>query len=202
MADTTTTTHDDETVAQEAKTAVAEGPPIIIATATAEPAEDISLRPFEFHASDEDLADLRRRIAATRWPERETVTDDSQGVQLATMQKLARYWATDYDWRKVRGEAQRPAAVHHRDRRARHPLHPRPLEARERAADHRHARLARLDHRAAEDHRAADQSDRPRRQRDGRVRRRDPVDARLRLLRQADRHRLGSRRASRAPGSC
>ena len=101
MADTTTTTHDDETVAQEAKTAVAEGPPIIIATATAEPAEDISLRPFEFHASDEDLADLRRRIAATRWPDRETVTDDSQGVQLATMQKLASYWATDYDWRKV-----------------------------------------------------------------------------------------------------
>ena len=47
------------------------------------------------------LVDLRRRIAATRWPEQETVTDASQGVQLATMQKLARYWATDYDWRKV-----------------------------------------------------------------------------------------------------
>jgi pimeloyl-ACP methyl ester carboxylesterase len=49
---------------------------------------------------EEYLVDLRRRIAATRWPERETVTDDSQGVPLATMQELARYWATDYDWRK------------------------------------------------------------------------------------------------------
>ena len=48
-----------------------------------------------------DLADLRRRINATRWPERETVADDTQGVQLATTQKLARYWATDYDWRKA-----------------------------------------------------------------------------------------------------
>ena len=49
---------------------------------------------------EEELAELRRRIAATRWPDRETVTDQSQGVQLATIQKLARYWATDYDWRK------------------------------------------------------------------------------------------------------
>jgi pimeloyl-ACP methyl ester carboxylesterase len=57
------------------------------------------IRPFEFHASDEDLADLRRRILATRWPDRETVDDDSQGVQLATMQKLADFWANDYDWR-------------------------------------------------------------------------------------------------------
>jgi pimeloyl-ACP methyl ester carboxylesterase len=60
--------------------------------------EDI--RPFQFHASDEALADLRRRIEATNWPDRETVSDDSQGVQLATMQKLARYWASEYDWRK------------------------------------------------------------------------------------------------------
>jgi len=64
-------------------------------TATAE------IRPFHFHATDEQLADLRRRVAATRWPERETVNDAKQGVQLATMQKLAQYWATDYDWRKV-----------------------------------------------------------------------------------------------------
>ena len=60
-----------------------------------------AIRPFQFHASDEALDDLRRRIEATRWPERETVTDFSQGVQLATMQKLARYWAREYDWRKV-----------------------------------------------------------------------------------------------------
>jgi len=64
-------------------------------------ADDKTVRPFQFHASDEALADLRRRIAATRWPERETVTDASQGVQLATVQKLARYWQTDYDWRKA-----------------------------------------------------------------------------------------------------
>ena len=63
--------------------------------------EEAAIRPFEYHASDEDLADLKRRIRATRWPDRETVNDDTQGVQLATMQKLADYWATDYDWRKV-----------------------------------------------------------------------------------------------------
>jgi pimeloyl-ACP methyl ester carboxylesterase len=61
--------------------------------------EDI--RPFKFNATDDALVDLRRRIAATKWPERETVADTSQGVQLATMQELARYWATDHDWRKV-----------------------------------------------------------------------------------------------------
>jgi pimeloyl-ACP methyl ester carboxylesterase len=60
-----------------------------------------AIRPFQVSFSDEDLAELRRRIGATRWPERETVDDDSQGVPLATMQELARYWATDYDWRKV-----------------------------------------------------------------------------------------------------
>jgi pimeloyl-ACP methyl ester carboxylesterase len=63
-------------------------------------AGDKAIRPFHFTASKEALADLRKRIAATRWPDKETVTDASQGVQFATMQKLARYWATDYDWRK------------------------------------------------------------------------------------------------------
>jgi pimeloyl-ACP methyl ester carboxylesterase len=58
------------------------------------------IRPFHFNATDEQLADLRRRVAATKWPDRETVSDARQGVQLATMQKLAQYWATDYDWRK------------------------------------------------------------------------------------------------------
>jgi hypothetical protein len=52
---------------------------------------DTSIRPFQFHASDDDLADLKRRIAATRWPERETVADATQGVQLATI-RLADYW--------------------------------------------------------------------------------------------------------------
>ena len=56
---------------------------------------------FHVNVPDAELTELRRRISATRWPERETVLDASQGVQLATMQKLARYWATEYDWRKV-----------------------------------------------------------------------------------------------------
>jgi pimeloyl-ACP methyl ester carboxylesterase len=62
-----------------------------------------SIRPFRFQASDAAIADMKRRIAATQWPEKETVADQSQGVPLATMRELAQYWATDYDWRK--GEA-------------------------------------------------------------------------------------------------
>ena len=58
-----------------------------------------AIRPFQARFADEDIADLRRRINATRWPERETVADDSQGVPLAMMQELAGYWGTDYDWR-------------------------------------------------------------------------------------------------------
>ncbi|MEU6656523.1 epoxide hydrolase N-terminal domain-containing protein [Streptomyces sp. NPDC046900] len=83
------------------------------------------IRRFRFHAPHRDLVDLRRRIMATRWPEHETVADQSQGVQLATMKELARYWASDYDRRKVH-EAERPAA-------------------------HRHPQPARLDHRTTED---------------------------------------------------
>jgi len=60
-----------------------------------------AIRPFRVHFSDAALADLKRRIAATQWPEKETVSDSSQGVPLATMRELARYWATDYDWRKA-----------------------------------------------------------------------------------------------------
>jgi pimeloyl-ACP methyl ester carboxylesterase len=69
-----------------------------------------AIRPFHFNVPEEELTDLRRRIEATRWPEEELVTDQSQGVQLATMQKLARYWATDYDWRRC--EAQLNALPH------------------------------------------------------------------------------------------
>jgi pimeloyl-ACP methyl ester carboxylesterase len=61
----------------------------------------VEVRPFHVDVSEEDLDDLRRRIAATRWPERETVGDTSQGVQLATIQKLARYWAEEYDFGRV-----------------------------------------------------------------------------------------------------
>jgi len=73
-------------------------PPAAMLRATA---EDVSIRPFRFTAPQAALDDLRRRIKATQWPERETVSDATQGVQLATMQKLAAYWATDYDWRKI-----------------------------------------------------------------------------------------------------
>jgi pimeloyl-ACP methyl ester carboxylesterase len=63
--------------------------------------DDANIRPFRVNVPETELADLRRRINATRWPERETVSDASQGVRLATVQKLARYWAGEYDWRKV-----------------------------------------------------------------------------------------------------
>jgi pimeloyl-ACP methyl ester carboxylesterase len=68
-------------------------------SSTVETASDIS--PFQVDIPDEALEDLRRRIAATRWPSKELVPDRSQGVQLATLQELAHYWATDYDWRKA-----------------------------------------------------------------------------------------------------
>jgi len=77
---------------------------LLNAAASTQPSGDTSIRPFHFHASDEALADLKRRISATKWPEQETVSDTSQGVNLATIQKLANYWATNYDWR--RAEAQ------------------------------------------------------------------------------------------------
>jgi pimeloyl-ACP methyl ester carboxylesterase len=83
--------------------AAAGDPPPVHASGHEEPpmgkVEDIAIRPFRFYASNEALADLRRRIAATKWPSPELVTDASQGVQLATMRELARAWQ-DYDWRK------------------------------------------------------------------------------------------------------
>src|SRR4249920_3787090 len=69
-----------------------------------------AIRPFQINVPESELADLRRRINATKWPERETVADTSQGVQLATTQKLARYWGTKYDWRKC--EAKLKALPH------------------------------------------------------------------------------------------
>src|SRR5215208_1327822 len=62
--------------------------------------EEAAIRDFHIDVPEEELVDLRQRIAATRWPERETVEDESQGVQLAMMQALARYWAEEHDWRK------------------------------------------------------------------------------------------------------
>ena len=63
-----------------------------------------TIRPFHVKVPETELTELRRRIQATRWPDRETVSDATQGVQLATMQALARYWASEYDWRKIEGK--------------------------------------------------------------------------------------------------
>ena len=90
--------------------------------------EATAIRPFQVNMPEAELTDLRRRINATRWPDEETVDDSSQGVQLAFMQALARYWATDYNWRQVRGATELSSPIHHRDRRVGYPLHSRPVE--------------------------------------------------------------------------
>jgi pimeloyl-ACP methyl ester carboxylesterase len=77
---------------------------------TEQVADKTAIRPFQFSFQDAELTDLRRRVNVTKWPERELVNDASQGVQLTTMQKLARYWGTDYDWRK--GETKLKAVPH------------------------------------------------------------------------------------------
>ena len=69
-------------------------------SALIQPKDTTGIRPFHVNVPEAELTDLRRRIKATRWPEKETVADTSQGVPLAPLQDLARYWATDYDWRK------------------------------------------------------------------------------------------------------
>ena len=66
-------------------------------------ADGSAIRPFQIHVSDAALVDLRQRVQATRWPDKETVSDESQGIRLAEMQALVRYWGNGYDWRK--GEA-------------------------------------------------------------------------------------------------
>jgi len=73
----------------------------LVGTAISEQSGDTSVRPFHYRATNEELADLKHRVATTRWPERETVNDNTQGVQLATMKKLADYWANHHDWRRA-----------------------------------------------------------------------------------------------------
>jgi len=70
-------------------------------SATQQNDKDSAIRPFHVYVPEEELTELRRRVNATRLPERETVADATRGVQLATVQALARYWGTEYDWRKV-----------------------------------------------------------------------------------------------------
>jgi pimeloyl-ACP methyl ester carboxylesterase len=81
----------------------AAGAAALLPTTLQAAASDDGIRPFRVNIPQEEITELRRRIATTRWPDRETVADESQGVQLAKLQDLVRYWGTDYDWRK--GEA-------------------------------------------------------------------------------------------------
>lgn len=151
-----------------------------------------SLRPFSPDFPQEEITELRRRITATRWPERKPVTDASQGVKLGTIQKLAHYWETDYDWRKCEARLRAlPQFLTEIDDLDIH-FHPCAFQTRGCAAAHRHARVARLDHRAAEDHRAADRSNTLRRERLGCVPPGDPLDAGLRFFRKAGHDRLES----------
>ncbi len=85
--------------------------------------EDNAILPFRFNATDKTLADLRRRIAAAKRPSRELVTDASQGVQLATMRELARYWQTDYDWCKVEARLNAISQFTNKDRQAGNSFH-------------------------------------------------------------------------------
>ncbi|GLS29409.1 hydrolase [Mesorhizobium albiziae] len=84
-----------------ATAATAEGSATEAPAVATQPAQNASIRPFSFQASEAALADLKQRVTATRWPDQELVQDDTQGVRLATMQKLADYWASQYDWRRV-----------------------------------------------------------------------------------------------------
>ena len=160
-------------------------------SSTVETATEI--RPFHVDVPDEALDDLRRRIAATHWPEQETVADQSQGVPLATMQKLARYWATDYDWRTCEAKLNAlPQFITEIDGLDIHFIHVR--------SQHEDALPLIVNHgwpgSIIEQLKIIDRLTDPTAhggERSGRVPCGDPVDAGLRVLRQADEHRLGPR---------
>ena len=156
-------------------------------------AEDSTIRPFQVGFPEAELTELRRRVNATRWPERETVTDDSQGVPLAMMQELARYWGTDYDW--ARCEAKLNALPHFMteiDGLDIHFIHVR--------SPHEDALPLIVTHgwpgSIIEQLKIIEPLTEPhgaRRERAGRVPSGDSLAAGLRVLRQADQHRVGSR---------
>src|SRR5580692_8932001 len=111
-----------------------------------------TIRPFHVSVPEADLTELRRRIKATKWPERETVADASQR-RAARDDSSARALLGDrLRLAQDRGEAEGAAAVHHRDRWARHSFHSRPFETRKCVAADRYPRMARFDHRTVEDH--------------------------------------------------
>ena len=164
---------------------------------------DNSIRPFTAQVPQAQIDDLRRRIAATRFPERETVNDFSQGVQLEKLKPLVEYWGKSYDWRKAEAKLNALPQFVTNDRRPRHPFHPCPLASSERHADAHAARLAGLGVRAAQGRRPARQSHRAWRTRGRRLPSRAALVSGLWLLGQAAAgHELGSRpdgsRVSRA----
>jgi len=100
----------------------------IAAQRSNQPVDDNAIRPFRVNVPEGELTELRRRIKATRWPDRETVGDATQGVQLATTEALARYWSTEYDWRKAEARLNAlPQFITQVDW-ARHSFHSRSLE--------------------------------------------------------------------------
>ena len=155
---------------------------------TADTATEI--HPFQVDIPEEELAELRNRLSRPACPPRSSW---KTGRRACSSRRFRSSPAIGHRVRLApgRGEAERLPAVHDRDRRGRHPLHPRQVSTRERAAADHDARVARVGHRAARRRRPAHRSDRARRERRGRVRPRAAVDARLRLLRRADRGRLG-----------
>ena len=152
-----------------------------------------AIRPFRVEIPDDALEDLRRRIAARGCPPRSSSTDRSQGVQLATIQALSRYWLNDYDWRMC--EARLNALPQYKteiDGADIHFIHVKSRHENALAAGH-HSRVAGLDHRDARDHRPAHRPDRSRRTGGGRVPPGAAVPPRIRLLGRAIRARLGRR---------
>ena len=153
---------------------------------------DLEVRPFRIEVPQADLDDLRARIAATRWPDAETVSDRSQGARLAELQELVRYWGTGYDWRKAEAQLNAyPQFMTAIDGVDIHFIHVR--------SRHENALPLIISHgwpgsvfEQIKIDRPAHRSDRIRRSGRGRLRRRDPVPAGLRLLVAPDRGRAGA----------
>ena len=162
-----------------------------MAVMTEKSADDTTIRPFTIETPEAELEDLRARIAATRFPEKETVDDQSQGAQLATMQALARYWATEYDWRKCEARLKAlPHFITEIDGLDIHFIHVR--------SKHEDALPLIVSHgwpgSVIEQLKIIEPLTNPTAHGAsavGRVPSGDPVDAGLRILRQADRDRLG-----------
>ena len=160
-------------------------------------AEGDAIRPFHVDVPEEALADLRRRVVATRWPARRPSPTSPRACNWRSCRSSSRYWATDYDWRKVEAKLNAlPMFVTEIDGLDIQFIHVRSMP--ERPADDHDARLAGLDPGVAEGHRPAHRPDRPWRQRRGRLPPRHPVDPRLRLLGKAEGPGWGSDRIGRA----